>query len=429
MMLKHVVSIVVLGILLYLVQLKHTTFVSTPPSLDHGSEFAEFLATARANTPSITNSVQSKTFLVIGGNGFTGGYLVEDLLQRGAVQVRILSRKGQPSKVSKVAAQAAQRGQLVWFKGSMNDARAVAEAVQDVHVVYLLAAHYGSPTFSRYGDWSDRKTKEVNIQGTQLVVDACKASPSTRLLVYTSSSDVVFDRTASVNRTEDTTHYPSNPSCHYLRTKGQGEHALLQANDPTGEQGGLTTVALRPSVIYGPGEDFFMPKVVAPGWMTKSIGLGAFFYFDQTHVSDMIFVYNLILAEELVLTTWERDPLVVGGQAYFITDGQAVNLAAWEAWRPVFDRLQIPLRRWLWIPTPVLVFIATWSEWLLHHLRELGVCDVAPMLTEHEAWRATTTMHHSIEKAKQHLNYVPLVNTSVGMGWLGEEMVRRYAGL
>lgn len=423
-----------LAILIYLAQLKLATFTAVRPSPNHGVEFAQFLNNARTATPSITSSVAQRTFLVIGGNGFTGSYLVEDLLQRGASHVRILSRKGQPATLSTVAALAAQKGQLTWITGSMNDPQAVGQAVQDMEVVYLLAAHYGSPTFSRYGEWSDRKTKQVNIEGTRLVVDTCAQSPTTTLLVYTSSSDVVFDRIDSLNRTEAATAYPTNPTCHYLRTKGHGERALLEANDPLGPNGGLTTVALRPSGIYGPGEDFFMPKVVAPGWMMKNLGLGAFFYFDQDQISDMIFVYNLILAEELVLTQWAADQKhgqksVVGGNAYFITDGQAVNLAAWEAWRPVFQRLAIPLRRWLWIPSPVLRWIATWSEWLLHRLREAGVCDVAPMLTEHEAWRATTTMHHSIDKAREHLNYVPLVNTTVGMDWLGEEMARRYQDL
>ena len=432
------IIVVIAGFFIYLLQLlqlKHTSFISARPSLDHGVKFAEFLETSRQNTKdTITTAVNARTFLVIGGNGFTGGYLVEDLLQRGASRVRILSRKGRPSKLSSVAAHAAEKGQLVWEKGSMSDSAAVIKAVNGMEVVYLLAAHYGSPTFSRYGEWSDRKTKEVNIDGTKIVVEACQNSPTTKLLVYTSSSDVVFDRQDSVNRTEAETNYPKDPACHYLRTKGKGEEALLLANDPKGSNGGLTTVALRPSGIYGPGEDFFMPKVVEPGWMMKKIGLGAFFYFDKSHVSDMIFVYNLILAEELVLAKWVQDqnknqPSIVGGNAYFITDGQAVNLAAWEAWQPVFSRLEIPLHHWLWIPSPILRFIATWSEWLLHKFREAGLFDAAPMLTEHEAWRATTTVHHSIDKAKEHFNYVPIVNTTVGMDWLGEEMVRRYENL
>ena len=145
-----------------------------------------------------------------------------------------------------------------------------------MNVVFLLAAHYGSPTFSRYGDWSDRKTRSVNVDGTRNVVEACQLSTITKLLVYTSSSDVVFNRINSVNRTEATTDYPSDATCHYLRTKGEGEKALLAASSST-----LTTVALRPSGIYGPGENFFMPKVVAPGFLLRHIGtkINYFFFF------------------------------------------------------------------------------------------------------------------------------------------------------
>ena len=62
-----------------------------------------------------------------------------------------------------------------------------------------------------------------------------------------------------------------------------------------------------------------------------SKGIGAFFYFDEKHISDMIFVYNLILAELSTVASFDAG-VKIGGQAYFITDDQAVNLAAWEAW-------------------------------------------------------------------------------------------------
>ena len=159
-----------------------------------------------------------------------------------------------------------------------------------------------------------------------------------------------------------------------------------------------------------------------------SKGIGAFFYFDEKHISDMIFVYNLILAELSTVASFDAG-VKIGGQAYFITDDEAVNLAAWEAWRPVFDALNVPLRRWMKIPSPMLRWFATWSEYVLYKLREAGVCNIAPMLTEHEAWRATTTMHHDVTKAKYELSYQPVVNTKGGMYWLGEEMKSRYKDL
>ena len=51
------------------------------------------------------------------------------------------------------------------------------------------------------------------------------------------------------------------------------------------------------------------------------------------------------------------------------------------------------------------------------------------MLTEHEGWRATTTMHHDITKAKERLQYMPVVSTEEGMVWLGKEMKERYRDL
>jgi nucleoside-diphosphate-sugar epimerase len=425
---------IVAAIFIYLVQLKWNTFITTSPSLNHNQEFSDFLKETReTSTKALNPAVSTHNFLVIGGNGFTGGYLVEDLIQRGAKHVKILSRKGKPSKskLSTIITNAYDNKRVSWIKGSMTNVESVTLAVKDTDVVFLVAAHYGSPTFSRYGDWSAKKTTQVNVEGTNIVVKACQQSATTQLLIYTSSSDVVFDRSGknSVNRTEANTYYPlsnsSEATCHYIRSKGLGEKRLLEANGDL-----LTTVALRPSGIYGPKEDFFMPKVVAPGFLTRNIGLGTFFYFDTTHVSDMIFVYNLILAElNVVERYYSGHKKDIGGEAFFITDGDAVNLAAWEAWVPVFHALDIPLKRWLWIPPSALRFTATWSEWVLYKLRDIGLCNIAPMLTEHEGWRATTTMHHDITKAKEKLQYMPVVSTEEGMVWLGKEMKERYRDL
>ena len=124
------ITILITAILIYLVQLKATMFLNIKPSLNHTPLFQQFLSDTRHKTSARLNpSVVDKSFLVIGGNGFTGSYLVEDLLQRGAAHVRILSRRGRPSALSDVCMSAADHGRLTWIRGDLTKKKDVVTAV------------------------------------------------------------------------------------------------------------------------------------------------------------------------------------------------------------------------------------------------------------------------------------------------------------
>ena len=59
----------------------------------HTDAFASKLKRVRHTTRALDASVQQHSFLLIGGTGFVGTYLAEDLLARGAKSVSVLSRK------------------------------------------------------------------------------------------------------------------------------------------------------------------------------------------------------------------------------------------------------------------------------------------------------------------------------------------------
>jgi len=44
-------------------------------------------------------------------------------------------------------------------------------------------------------------------------------------------------------------------------------------------------------------------------------------------------------------------------------------------------------------------------------------------------YRLKESMHHDITKAKERLQYMPVVSTEEGMVWLGKEMKERYRDL
>ena len=107
--------------------------------------------------------------------------------------------------------------------------------------------------------------------------------------------------------------YATTFEAHYPRTKAMGERLVLAANDAT-----LATVALRPHLIWGPGDTQLLPRAVAqaragtlrlPGGPDKLV--------------DCTYIDNAVDAHVLAL-----DQLAPGaacaGRAYFISNGEPV---------------------------------------------------------------------------------------------------------
>ena len=191
--------------------------------------------------------------LVTGGGGFVGGYVVERLLQRG-YSVRSLGRSPQP--------QLAAKGVEV-VCGDLTDAAVVTAACEGVDAVFHVAARAGV-----WGSWESYYGP--NVIGTRNVVNACRAQGVGRL-VYTSTPSVVFNRQA-ISGGDESLPYGRDWLCHYAHTKAIAEEEALAAN---GEA--LKVVALRPHLIFGPGDPHLLPRVIesAPAGRLKIVGDGA----------------------------------------------------------------------------------------------------------------------------------------------------------
>ena len=58
---------------------------------------------------------------------------------------------------------------------------------------------------------------------------------------------------------DETAPYPAKWLCHYPRSKALAEQAVLAANG----KDGLSTCALRPHLIWGPGDQHLIPRLLA----------------------------------------------------------------------------------------------------------------------------------------------------------------------
>lgn len=136
-----------------------------------------------------TGSVQGKTVLVTGSDGFIGSHVVERLLAHGA-KVRafcLYNSFGSTGWLEESDAfqQALRDGQAEVVLGDIRDAEHVMTAVGDVDVVLHLAALIAIP----YSYVAPRSYVDTNVTGTLNVLEAVRKHQTPRL-VNTSTSEV-----------------------------------------------------------------------------------------------------------------------------------------------------------------------------------------------------------------------------------------------
>lgn len=236
--------------------------------------------------------------LVTGGGGFVGGYLVDQLLARG-YRVRSLGRSPQP--------ELAARGVEV-RRADLSDGQAVEDAVAGMDAVFHVAAKAGV-----WGDW--QSYYRPNVVGTHYIIAACQKHEVGRL-IYTSTPSVVFNR-QSFRGEGNELPYGKGWLCHYAHTKAIAEEAVLRANSER-----LQVVALRPHLVFGPGDPHLLPRVIdsVRAGRLKIVG-------DGHNRVDVSFVTDVASAHVAAL-----DALGAGkgaGKAYFISQGEPVAIWPW----------------------------------------------------------------------------------------------------
>ena len=152
---------------------------------------------------------------------------------------------------------------------------------------------------------------KVNYDGTLHILEACKVHSIPRL-VYISSASAVYEG-KDIENGDETLPYSSISQAPYADSKIQAEKDALAFDGK-----GVTRVcALRPHVVFGPGDNRFVPNIIkkaAGGKLKREIG-------NRDKLSDFTYVSNFIdaiLAAEDTL----KEGSAVCGQAYFITNGE-----------------------------------------------------------------------------------------------------------
>ena len=321
--------------------------------------------------------------LVTGGSGFVGANLVTELLERG-LEVRSFDRVPSPLPPNP---------RLEVFQGDITDVDDVAAAVTDadtiIHTAAIIDLMGGASATEEYR----RRSFAVNVDGTKNLVHAAQEAGVTRF-VYTASNSVVMGG-QRISGGDETLPYTKRFNDLYTETKVAAEKFVLSQNGVRG----LLTCSIRPSGIWGRGDQTMFRKLfesVLAGHVKVLVG-------NKNAKLDNSYVHNLI--HGFILAAQHLVPGgTAPGQAYFINDGEPINM--FEFARPVVEacgqrwpKLRVPGR-------PVWLAMSAW-QWL--HFR-FGLPK--PLLEPTGVERVYLDNFFSIAKAQRDLGYQPLYTTA-----------------
>lgn len=318
--------------------------------------------------------------LVTGGGGFLGRALCRGLVQRGH-EVVSFNRGLYPVLETLGVRQ---------LRGDLADRDAVVAAAAGCEAVFHNAAKAGA-----WGDYDSYH--RANVVGTDNVLAACRTHAVDRL-VYTSTPSVTHRATHPVaGGTADDVPYGEDFKAAYAATKTMAEKAVLAANDAD-----LATVALRPRLIWGPGDNQLLPRLVerARAGRLRFVGNG-------DNVIDTTYIDNAAQAHFDAF-----DHLAPGaacaGRAYFISNGEpktvreTVNGLLRAAGAPEVDKT---------IPFGVAYALGAACEaaWTLLPLRG------EPPMTRFLAEQLSTTHWYDMLPARRDFGYRPRVSFHDGL--------------
>jgi nucleoside-diphosphate-sugar epimerase len=329
-----------------------------------------------------------KTYVVTGGGGFVGHALCRALRREGHTVIALargtypeLAALGVRSVRVDIGQERDAAGASWWelFKGAAG--------------VFHTAAKVDM--WGRYEDFF-----ATNVQGTRNIIAACQRA-GVPALVFTSSPSVVHDG-SDLRGVDESYPYPQHFDALYPQTKAQAEQEVCAASGVHG----VHTVALRPHLIWGPGDTNLIPTVLARARAGRLMRIG-----DGENLVDLTYIDDCVSAHLAAMRALEERPAQVGGRVYFISQGE-------------------PVRLWWWIDEVLKVYgvppvsrsIGARAALLLARVLEVGAsllrrCGVQckPLLTPFLVSEMYTSHYFSIERARTELGYQPRFSIAQGL--------------
>jgi nucleoside-diphosphate-sugar epimerase len=318
--------------------------------------------------------------LVTGGGGFLGSWICRQLRARGDDVVAF----------QRSVAPALEQAGIHVVRGDLADVSLLAAAMTGCDAVVHCAAMAGA--------WGDpARFHAVNVVGTRHVIQSCRVAGVKRL-VYTSSPSVVHAG-GDIEGGDESLPYPAYFKAQYPATKAAAEQMVLAANN-----GHLATVALRPHLVWGPGDNHLLPRLIqrAEKGVLRLPGAGK--------LIDTVYVENAAQAHVLAIDALQANP-ACRDKAYFISNGEP-----WPQGRIITELLQhsghtVDIRSMSPLVAKAAGGLCEWI-WTLTGRKD------EPPVTRWSAEQLSTAHWYDISAAQRDLGYVPQVSIEQGLARL-----------
>ncbi|AVI64389.1 3-beta hydroxysteroid dehydrogenase [Shewanella sp. WE21] len=306
---------------------------------------------------------------------------------------------------------------VVMLQGDLVNKDLLQQAMQGCDIVFHVA--------SKAGVWGDRDSYFCpNVKGAANVIAACKALKIDKL-VYTSTPSVTFAG-QDESGIDESTPYATRFLNHYAHSKAIAEKMMLDANQVGGmplENPSVTqvssqvttqatgpyalkTVALRPHLIWGPGDPHLVPRVLSRGRLGKLKLVGR-----EDKLVDTIYIDNAAYAHVLAALELCQVKPKCQGKAYFLSNDEPITMAEMINLILACDALPPVTKR---VPQSV-AYVAGAVLESVHYLLKK---QEEPMMTRFVARQLSCSHYFDISAAKRDLGYRALVSINQGMARL-----------
>jgi UDP-glucose 4-epimerase len=233
--------------------------------------------------------LHGKTICVIGGAGFIGSHVVEQLLQHDVAAVIVYDDFSRGTTANLIAAVRDPRVRVFEAGGNILHADILQHAVRESQRVCHLAALW----LLQCEQFPDAAF-EVNVRGTYNVLEACRQAGIERLVFSSSAS--VYGNAVEVPMTEE---HPFLNTTFYGATKIAGE-AMVHSY---AHRYRIPTALLRYMNVYGPRQDYKGAYIAVIMRMLDRLdqGLPPVIHGDGSAAYDFVFVEDCARANVLAL--------------------------------------------------------------------------------------------------------------------------------
>lgn len=318
--------------------------------------------------------------LVTGGGGFLGGYIIKELLKRNYSVVN-LSRNSYPHLddlgVETIKCDITNENQVCQLD------------LSGFNVIFHVAALAG--VWGKYENYY-----AINYLGTKNLVEQTKKH-NIKYFIYTSTPSVVFGAD-DIEAADESIPFPTKYLTAYAETKSKAETLVLESANEN-----FNTLAIRPHLIWGPGDPHILPRLKqkAKAGKLKRVGEG-------NNLVDVIYVENAAIAH---VDAFEKLHVnnKLNGQTYFIGQERPVNL--WDFINTLLVKSKID---------PVEDHISFSAAYKIGFFLEkifslLGINSPEPPMTRFVATQLAKSHYFKHDKAKADFGFKPQITIEEGL--------------